>query len=126
VVVDHGLVGLAVLGAAKKKAAVWSEVVAHLEHDLEIAEVLVGDDEAAVLGDVLTADDGAVLDAPVAAGLVLACAAVAALGRDVPAFERLAVEKGDVTVVAFLILAGRRLVPRETPSMAALPPTPRS
>ena len=48
VVVDHRLVALAVVGAAEEQAAVGAVVVLHLQHDLEVAVLLVGDDDAAV------------------------------------------------------------------------------
>ena len=102
-VVDQVLIGLAFLGAAEEQAAVGPEVVVHLDDDLEVAVLLVGDDDAAVAGHVLAADDGAVLDDPVAAGLVVAGAAVAGLGADVPAVERASVEdRGESGVVKFV------------------------
>lgn len=92
-VVDHGLVGAAVFGAAQEEAAVRAEVVPHLEGDLEVAERLVGEDDAAVAGDVLAAHDGAVLHHPAAGRLVLAGGRVARLRARVPAGEGLAVEE---------------------------------
>src|SRR5205823_3626451 len=105
---NHGLERLALVVAAQEQPAVGAEVILHLQHDLEVAVVLlVRDDDAPVARDVLAADDGPVLDRPVAARLVLARPAVPALGADVPALERLAVEDGDVAAVAlalFLVL----------------------
>ena len=60
------------LVGAEEQAAVGTEVVVHLQHDLEIAERFVGEEDAAVAGDVLAAGDGAVLDDPSATGLVAA------------------------------------------------------
>lgn len=98
VIVDHGLVGGAVLGAAQEEAAVGAEVVVHLEDDFVVAVFLVGEEDAAVAGNVLAADDGAVLDDPAAAGLVFAGAAVAGLGAGVPAGKGFAVEDGDEAI----------------------------
>src|SRR5262249_27721494 len=81
-----------------------------LQGDLEIAVLLVRDEDAAVAGDVLAADDGAVLRHPAAARLVLARPAVAGLAADVPALEALAVEDRLEAFVAglFLPVLGRR------------------
>ena len=46
--------------AAQEKAAIGAEVVVHFESNFEVGEFLVGDDDAAVAGDVLAADEGAV------------------------------------------------------------------
>ena len=72
VIVDHVLIGLALFVAAQKQPAVGHEVVVHFQHDFEVAVGLVGDDDAAVAGDVLAADDRAVFDDPPPAALVLA------------------------------------------------------
>src|SRR5207244_3977309 len=88
VVVDHGLVALALFVGAQEQAAVGAEIVLHLQHDFEVRVLLIGDEDAAVAGHVLAADDHAVLDDPAATGLVFAFAAVAGLGADMPALER--------------------------------------
>src|SRR5262249_37755721 len=85
--------------AAQEQATVGAEVVLHLQGDLEVAILLVGDEDAAVTGNVLAADDGTLLDDPAPAGLVLALAAVPALGADVPALETFAVENRDETLL---------------------------
>ena len=53
VIIDHGLPGFAVLGAPQKEAAVGSEIVIHFQSHFEIAELFIGNDDAAVAGDVL-------------------------------------------------------------------------
>ncbi len=95
VVVDHGLVALAFFGAAKEQATVRAEVVMHVQGDLEVAELFIGDDQAAIAGEVLLASDGTVHHLPIAAGLVATGAAVAGLRADVPAREVLAIEERD-------------------------------
>ena len=95
VVVDHGLVALAFFGAAEEQAAVWAEVVVHFQGNLEVAELFIGDDQAAIAGEVLLACDGTIHDLPIAAGFVATCAAVAGLRADVPAREVLAIEERD-------------------------------
>ena len=108
VVVDHRLVGLAVFGAAEEQAAVGAEVVLHLDNNLEVAEVAVGEDDAAVARLVLRADDRAVLHDPAASRCVLARTTVARLGAHVPALKRLAVEEIDPAVLGRL--RGRNVV----------------
>src|SRR5262249_4767562 len=103
VIIDHRLIGLPLFIAAQEQAAVGAEVVFHFQDDLEVAVFVIGDDDAAVAGDVLAAVDGAVLDEPFAAGLVLARPAMTSLCADVPALERLAVENGDVAVLLLFV-----------------------
>ena len=52
VVVDHRLVGRPLLGTSQKQAAVRAEIVVHLDHDLEISKLLIGDENAAVARDI--------------------------------------------------------------------------
>jgi hypothetical protein len=113
VIVDHSLISCAILRATEKQAAVGPEIVVHLQHHLEVAVLLLRDDDAAVAGDVLAADDSAVFDDPLAAGLVLAGGGVAGLGGNGPALEGFAVEDaGEPGVVELLGLGqlggGRR------------------
>ena len=103
VIVDHVLIGLPLLVAAQEQPAVGHEVVVHLDDDLEVAIGLVGEDDAAVVGNILAADERAVFDHPAAAGLVAAGTAVARLGADVPAVEVLAVEDRDEAGVVELL-----------------------
>src|SRR5438067_11211763 len=79
------LPGFAVLGAPQKEAAVGPEIVVHFESHFEIAELFIGNDDAAVAGDVLRPDHGPALNDPSASGLMFAGAAMAAFGADVPA-----------------------------------------
>src|SRR5262249_7403040 len=106
VVVDHGLVGLALVVAAEEQAAVGTEVVLHLQGHLEVAVLLLGDEDAAVARLVLAADDGPVLDDPAAAAGVLALGTVAGPGADLPALEGLAVEDGDEALFLLGVLVG--------------------
>ena len=102
VVVNHGLVGGAVLGAAQEQAAVRAEVIVHFEHDLVIAELFIGDQDAAVAWNVLAAGNSPIHDDPFAPGLMAAGGAVASLGASVPAVQGLAVEDGNKTFVRSL------------------------
>src|SRR5262245_14562869 len=99
-VVDHRLPSFAVLRAAQKQTAVRSEVVVHLEPDLKIAELFVGNDDAAVAWNILAADNRALVHNPLAAGLIPTRAAVASLAADVPTLKRFAVEDGNKPVGA--------------------------
>ena len=98
VVIDHGLPCFAIFGAAEEEAAIGAEIVVHFEGNFEVSVLFISEDDAAVAGDVLGADDGAVLDGPFAAGLVFAGAAVAGFCADVPAFEGGAIEDGSEAV----------------------------
>src|SRR5262249_28123421 len=60
-------------------------------------------EQPAVAWEVLSAEDGAVVARPLPARLVLAGPAVPALGADVPALERLAVEEVDEALVVGLV-----------------------
>jgi hypothetical protein len=97
-VVDHGLPGFAILGAAQKQTAVRSEVVVHFQRDFEIPKWLVGNYNAAIARNILAAHDGAVFDDPPSARLIFTGAAVTGLAADVPTRERLAVEDGNESV----------------------------
>src|SRR5262249_15939649 len=83
-----------------------TEVVAHVQPDLVVAELLLGDEDAPVAGYVLGAEDGLLrlIDVPLAARLVLAGAAVTGLGADLPAFHPFAVEYGVVSFFPVLRL----------------------
>src|SRR5262249_919208 len=95
--------------AAQEQPTIGAEIVPHLQDDLEIAVVLLlGNHDAPVARNVLAADDGAVLDRPAAARLVLARATMPALGANLPALERLAVEDGHVALLVALSLARGR------------------
>src|SRR5262249_12907862 len=100
VIVNHGLVRLPLLSAAQEQTAVGPEVVLHLQGHLEVAIRGIGDEKTAVAEDVLAADDGPVLDDPLAARLVLAGGAVARLGAGVPSLGRFPVEDRDEAFVA--------------------------
>lgn len=91
-IIDHGLPGFAVLGAAQEQAAIRPEIVVHLEDDFEVTKLFVGNDDTAVGWDVLAADDGALFDHPFSAGFILAGAAMAGFAADMPSFEGFAIE----------------------------------
>jgi len=91
-IINHGLPRFAVLGAAQKQAAVGPEVVVHFQSHFEIAELLIGDDNAAVAGNILGTEHDTVLDHPATAGLMFARAAVAGFGADMPAAEGATIE----------------------------------
>ena len=83
-----------------------AEIVVHFQRDFVIAVLFVGQQNAAVAGDVLAADDRAVFDDPSPARFVLAGSAMAGLSVGVPTFERLAVEEW---LEAGLLLLGQSL-----------------
>src|SRR6185437_9019270 len=64
VVVDEDLIGGALLGAAQEDPAVDAEIDPRLEHELDIPETLVADQDAAIAGKILRADDRPVLHPP--------------------------------------------------------------
>lgn len=99
VVVDHRLVGRPILGTAQKKPAVRAKIVIRFENDLEVPELFVGDENAAIARDILTAGNGAVFDHPSAARLMIARAAMAGFRAGVPAVEGLAVEDRDEPIL---------------------------
>src|SRR5262249_6964252 len=108
---DHRLVRLPLIVAAEEQPAVRTEVVVHLQHHLEVAVLLLGNEDAAVARNVLASDDYAFFDHPSTARFVLARPAVPGLGARLPALQRLAVEvRPDPLVFArigfFLPLAG--------------------
>ena len=86
-VVDHHLIGLALLVAAQEQPAVAAEVGVDLERHLEVPVPAVGEQDAAVAGTVLGGRQDAVMDGP-----ALAVAVVVHLA-DVPARQVLAVEE---------------------------------
>ena len=90
--IDESLVTLAVLGAAKEEPAIRAEVVVHLQRDLELGILRVRQDDAAIARYILRASERAVHDLPVATGFIVAGAAMAGLGTDMPAFQGLAIE----------------------------------
>src|SRR5205085_11089026 len=73
----------------------------------ETAVLLLGEDDPAVTGHVLTADDRSVLDDPLTAALVLGGVAVPGLGGHLPTVERFPVEDFDEPVVVELLRFGQ-------------------
>ena len=69
------------------------QMLARLDRDLHVAELGLAEEQPAVVRRVLAADDHAILDAPVAGGLVSARPAVAALRGRFPPRERVAIEE---------------------------------
>ena len=86
-VIDHGLVSLALFIAAEEQAAVRPIVVFHFPAHFEVTKQLIGQHQTAVTRDVLAARDGSIDHFPFAAGLVLAGARVTSLSADMPALE---------------------------------------
>ena len=99
VVVDHRLVGRPVLGTAQKQAAVRAEIVVRLQDNLEVSELFIGDENAAVARNILAAGNRAVFDHPSAARLMFAGTTMAGFGAGVPAIQSLAVKDGDEPII---------------------------
>src|SRR6266849_6612708 len=94
IVVDGHLISCAAFAAAQKDAAIDAEIDARLERDLDIAEGLVGEQDAAIAGAILRAGDRPVLDAPAAAAAMQAGGAVRRQRARVPAGKAVPVEDG--------------------------------
>lgn len=99
VVVDHRLVGRPILGTMQKQATVRAEIVVHLQDDLEVSKLFIGDENATVARDILAAGNSAVFDHPSAARLMFADAAMAGFRAGVPAVQGLAVEDRDEPIL---------------------------
>lgn len=92
--------------------AQWTEIIGvvhqvrhengHTEIDLEISIRFVGDENAAIARDVLTAGDDPVFHDPFAAGFVVAPGAVPGLGAHMPASQRFPVKDGNKALVRSL------------------------
>src|SRR5262249_13530822 len=69
VIVDHGLIRLALHVTSQEQPRIRTEVIAHLQAHLEVAILLLSDDDAAVALYVLSAEDGLLflIDVPLAA-----------------------------------------------------------
>ena len=87
VIVDHGLPRLAVLRAAQEQSAVRAEIIVHLDGHLEVAELLIGQHQSPVAGNILTSNNSAVFHHPPAAAGIFAGGGVAAFRADMPALE---------------------------------------
>src|SRR5581483_11895799 len=94
--IDHHLIGGAFGRGAEKEPAVAVPLVGGLERDLDIAELAVGREQAAISRRVLVADDDALHNAPVAARAMAARRAVARGRRYMPARKARAIEKRDL------------------------------
>ena len=103
--INHHLEALALVVGAQEKTGARPPVVVHVDLHLEVVELAVAQQNAAVAGAwrILLADDCAVLDVPFAAG-----AMADTLRILVPTVERLAVEQPDP-----ITLSGERLAKRQ-------------